>query len=92
MTAIFQTIFSVAFSWMEMYGSWLSFRWSLFLKKLLFHSSVVSDNGLLAGRWINDGIGDRRMHASLGLNVLTMKNETMEFARISNHFYRDPII
>ena len=32
MAAIFQTTFSNAFSWMEIYEFWLRFQWSLFLR------------------------------------------------------------
>ena len=32
MVAIFQTLFSNAFPWMEMFEFWLEFHWSLFLK------------------------------------------------------------
>ena len=60
MAAISQTIFSNAFSWMEMYEFRLVFHWGLFLGSNWQYSNIGSDNGLAVTRrqvitWTNDG-------------------------------------
>ena len=60
MAAVFQTTFSIAFSWIKMYVFRLKFHWSLFLRVQLTWSSIGSDNGLAPSRlqaiiWTNGG-------------------------------------
>ena len=51
MTAISQTIFSCAFSWMKSFVLRLKFHWHLFLRVQLIITSIGSDNGLAPDRW-----------------------------------------
>ena len=60
MAAIFQTIFSNAYSSMKMYEFRLKFHWSLFLGVQLTISIIGLENGLAPTRrqaiiWSNDG-------------------------------------
>ena len=80
MAAIFQTTFSIAFSWMKMYEFWLRFHCSLFprVKLAIFH--ICSDNGLAPVRrqaiiWTNDGSStdaDMRHSASVSWQIRTL--------------------
>ena len=75
MTAISQTIFSCAFSWMKSFVLRLKFHWHLFLRVQLIITSIGSDNGLAPDRW-HDIIWTNayqihwRLYAALGGNEL----------------------
>ena len=67
MSAISQTTFSNAFSWMKSFVFWLKFYWSLFLRVQL----IGSDNGLVPNRrqaiiWTNADPIHWRIYAALG--------------------------
>ena len=71
MTAISQTTFSYAFSWMKRFVFWFEFHWSLFLRIQLTKVSVGSGNGLVPNKrqaitWSNAGPVYWRIFAALG--------------------------
>ena len=95
MAAIFQTIFSNAFSWMKSF----SFQ-TILIKMCSLWSNwqyviIGSDIGLLPNRrqaiiWTNDGLVYRRIYAWLGLNGLSqtvfhVKQSTAEILIEQNH-------
>ena len=75
MAAIFQTTFSIAFSWIKMYEFWIRFHWNSFLSvKLmifqhLFRYWLGADQA--TSHYLNQWwLAYWRMYASLGLNEL----------------------
>ena len=75
MSDISQTTFSNAFSRTKIYELQIMFNSSLSLRSNYQYPCTGSDNGLAPTRrqaiiWTNDGLGHRRIYASLGLNEL----------------------
>ena len=72
-TVIFQTTFSYAFSWMEMYKFLLRFHWSLFPRTQLPISIFPITNILFPiMAWRRPGLVYWRIYASLSLNELKL--------------------
>ena len=77
MTAIFQTTFSNAFSWMKTYEFLLRFHWSCFLRSNQQYSSINSNNSLAPTRWqaiiwSNGDLLCWRIYASLWMSQLIL--------------------